>query len=644
MSKVTFLPFNVTEAVSPALGRQLSSLLCEQFLGLEGVEAQYASYLTTQGSNGEGVAIYGALPPEMNSEEMIEDVLTKTESDFLIDGLLTGTGEAFTLNVRVATPGNPGGSTQTYDFVKDGLFQALQNAYADLRSTIGADQAEPSIRFGTDHAEAFLHFLEGYDTISYLQQAGPRSRKDLDLGAAFDHFLAALKEDNSFAGAFEAGLRLGQLAIALRVGDPRVIEDRLKSLAAGVPEDPRPFYLLGELYVAENKLPEAVQAFDKAAFLADSHKVASAGAETPTPASDEINVADVGTGGATSGMDPSFLAALYTRLGLVQQQMGMLANAEISFKKAAQYEGPEKPALDLLAPILIEQKRQHELPGLWREVIDQDPTEAWPWIKYAMVVRQQDRADDAKRALEDALERVKEPVLVKRFLAAIEAERENYDRAMDLYEDFLEEYPDIVPVLMEYAQTLQAAGRKHEVPDVLQKVLESNPDPNTRAHASAWLFELQNPKRVEAMKAAHQKVENEDFQGAVEDLEKMVEWMDDYWKGWALLANLYNRLQRYADAERAAKQTLSIFPGCEPAYIDLANAMVGQGRAHQAYQLLAQLVNQGVRSLPIVLELGMVAKKLGRTDEARMIAKSIREVVGKDNPEIENALQQLEGP
>jgi tetratricopeptide (TPR) repeat protein len=628
MSKVTFLPFHVSEGVPPALGRQLSSLLCEQFLGLEGVEAQYASYLATHGSNGGGYAEFVALPSELSPTEVIEEILRTTESDFLIDGLLTRAGDAYTLTVRVTTPSDVEGTTETYDFVKPGLFEALQSVYARLRTTIGAEQAEPSIRFGTNNPEAFLHFLEGYDTISYLQQAGPRARKDVDVGAAFDRFLAALNEDDSFAGAFDAGLRLGQLAIALRVGDSRVIEDRLKRLAAGYPNDPRLYFLLGELYIAENKLQEAEQALDKAASLAESAK-GGAGA---------------GTSEDEGRLDASFLAALHTRLGLVRQEMGMPAGSEIAFKKAAEYEGPEKPALDLLAPLLFSQNRQHELPGLWRQVIDQDPTEAAPWVKYAMVVRQLERPDDAKRALEDALGKVKEPAVVKRFLAAMEAESGNYDRAMDLYEDFLDEYPDVVPVLFEYAQTLQAAGRTHEIPDVLEKVLASDPDPNTRAHAAAWLFELKNPKRVEALKAAHEKVEKEDFQGAVEDLEKMVEWMDDYWKGWALLANLYNRLKRYVDAEKAAKRTLSIFPGCEPAYVDLANALVGQGKADQAYRLLAQLVAQGMRSLPIVLELGMVAKKLGRETEVKEIVKAIREAVGKDHPEIENALKQLEGP
>ena len=81
------------------------------------------------------------------------------------------------------------------------------------------------------------------------------------------------------------------------------------------------------------------------------------------------------------------------------------------------------------------------------------------------------KVDDAKKAFEDGLAATNDHVLLKRHFAPFLAANGDPNRAMDLYEDVLEVAPNEVPVLIEYSQVLDGAGRTHEVPDVLNTLL-----------------------------------------------------------------------------------------------------------------------------------------------------------------------------
>jgi Flp pilus assembly protein TadD len=234
-------------------------------------------------------------------------------------------------------------------------------------------------------------------------------------------------------------------------------------------------------------------------------------------------------------------------------------------------------------------------------------------------------------------------IIIKRHFAPFLVNTGNPDRAMDLYEDVLEVAPNDVPVLIEYAQTLETAGRMHEVPDVLKTLLAiENLDPDTKAQASARLFEIEQPKRIEPIIRAQEKIEAEDFQGAIADLESVSNWMPDYWKVWAMLSTLYNRVQRFSDAENAARRVLEIFPSCGPAYNELAGALIGQDRSEEAYQFLNQAIRARPQSADIALSLAMAAKQTGRTEEAQNLARQLREAAGPNNPEIEQLLAEIE--
>jgi Flp pilus assembly protein TadD len=95
------------------------------------------------------------------------------------------------------------------------------------------------------------------------------------------------------------------------------------------------------------------------------------------------------------------------------------------------------------------------------------------------------------------------------------------------------------------------------------------------------------------------------------------------------------------EAEEAARRLLELYPACEPAFGELVVALHGQGKNEEAYQLMQYAATHNPQSLPIHINLGLAAKRDGHSDDARNLAKSIREAVGP-NEEIEPVLVEME--
>jgi len=610
MPKITFLPFAVSETVPAGVGRQLGNLLGSGFEGVEGVQYE-GSMLMTQEQD--GTVSPAPASRELIDEDVVRRVLDQNAADAVVDGLLSRADDRLSITVRLSRQDAAPEVWQKEAPLAD-LKPTLAEAHAWISGQMGIEGSS-RVAIADSKPEAFLKYLEGYDALVLAAQAQQGRAPRIDYLRGLDALLEAIALDPSLKAAYLAAIRLANSLIQARLAPPPELEARLKKMADGNPEDPAVHRTLADLYRLTGRTQDAINTMDKAVALAQ----------------------------ASESVPDEAVAEFVTYLGMLQRAAGMVANAELSFRRAADLEPYPKPSLDLLTDLLFDTERSHEAPGVWRQVIDLAPDKPDAWIRYASVLFRLDRKDDAKRALEEALEKTSGDVLIKRYLAPLLADAGEHDRAMDYYEDFLDEYPDHAETLLEYARTLHAAGREHEVPDALRKALEANPDQHVKAHAQAWLFELENPKRVEAMKLAAEKVEREEIAGAVEDLEKLVGWMPEYWKAWAFLANLYNRLGRHTDAERAAQHTLNLYPGSEPTYLDLVNSLMGQERNTDADNLLTHLENHGYASVPLLITHAMVKKRLGKREEARSIAAAIREAVGPGNQDVEKVLAEIEG-
>jgi tetratricopeptide (TPR) repeat protein len=629
MPNIAFLPFNVGEPIRPALGRQLSQFLSEAYKVQPEVATNFVNYLAQVGTQEAPEAALVNFGSELNGADFINQVFEQSNADFVVDGVLKPQGDEFALTFRLSSKKTVGQVVADRQFAIPQIFATLRWMVSEVAKgseIVLLPEFAEKMEFGTEDAQAFYEFMLGFDAISYIGQAGAQVAKSFDLGTAFDDLLSAIERDKDFLGPYEAALQLSQLAAQFGVGTAEVVEAKLKKLNELVPDDWRGYYGLAGIYAGTGNLNEAANLYEKAIRVLQAEVAAK---EQRKAGGEDVEVPDV---------EP----ALYTRLGIVQQQLGMVANAERSYKKALDLEGPDKPTMDFLAALMNGTGRGHEVPTMWKAVVDQNQKSGAAWAKYAISLLNAGRENDGRKAFEDGLAASDGDAIVKRFFAPYLAGKEEYDRAMDYYEDCIDEQPEDIPLLFEYAQTLAKAGRQHEVADVLKKILEANPDLNMRANAQAWLYEIEQPKRIDVMQRAQEHMEKEEFKLAIDDLEPMKEWMQDYWKLWAMLSTLYNRTQRFEDAEAAARKVIELFPACEPAYGELTSALVGQGRAEEAYSMLSTVLRAMPSSFPIAINLAMAAKQTGRRDEATRLAKQLREAAGAGNVELERVLAEIE--
>ena len=608
--KLVVLPFNATEGTQPALARQLSNFASDAVRAAGGIEVNTISLLTQVEQEGVQRVAMVNISEGLLETQWIADLFKQTGCDLAMDGLLNKTGEeAYDVTLRFHEPEKAEPIfDQTYGFTPDNFFEILRKMIMEIASQTGAvpppEVNFATMDFGTDKPKVFLKFLEAYDALMYLQQANGPVVQEFSAEPAMDSLLEAAEEDPEFDGPYQALIGLCRAAIGRRLGAFEGIERHLVRLTEIHPDDFTAFFALGEAYQAINEPGRAAEQYEKAV------------AKRPD--------------------DP----ALYIRLGLAQLASGMPVNAERNFRRALDLEGDDKPSTDYLANVLAQTNREHEVPGLWKALIDKNPQNAQAHAKYALSLTHAGREADAEKAFEEALDILEDKAFVKRFYAPMLVQKGELDRAMDFYEDCLDVAPNDIQVLLEYAQTLRQADREFEIPQVLKNVLASNPDPNTRAQALAWQIELEQPKRVENVKNAETKMESGDFAGAIRDLKPLRNWLADYWKLWALLSAAHNRNGESAEAEAAARRLLDLFPACEPAYGELVSALHGQGRNDEAYDLMRFAAQNIPGSLPIHINLALAASRAGHSDEARAMARQLREAVG-GNAELSKELETV---
>jgi Flp pilus assembly protein TadD len=426
-----------------------------------------------------------------------------------------------------------------------------------------------------------------------------------DPGPAMEALVGAVEADHDWEGPYLTLVELSRLCTHFRLGNATVIERHLRKLTELQPEDARAWFALGSLCSAADRHDKAAEAFEKA-HAAD-----------PT--------------------EPAILS----RLGQEQLALKMPVNAERTFRKAIEIEGDDKPTMDMLANVLALTGRGHEVPDLWRGVIEKSPQNAHAHAKLGLTLAGIGRKEDARKAFDNAIETIEDNAVVKRYYAPFLAGEEEFDRAMDLYEDVLDVAPTDISVLVEYAQTLGAAGRDFEVPKVLRDILAANPDLNTRARTTAWLLELEQPKRVEVVESATKRAETSDFEGALNELAPLKTWLADYWKLWAVLSSINNNLGNFAEAEKDARRVLEMFPACEPVYGELCTALAGQGREAEAYDLMKVALGNMPSSLLVAINYGLAAKRAGDHEEALKIARQIREVT-RNAENLQGVLAEIE--
>lgn len=608
--KLAVLPFTAASGTSPALARQLANFAGDTVRAATDLEINQVGLMSQVEQGGAMRQALVNISEELIDREWINNLIEQTEVDLVLDGNLKMPEEGkFHLVYRFHGPDVESEPTLQRDLEFTtaelfGVLQGLVNDVAEQGGVNGNEQLE-KLEFGTDNPDVFMNFLMAYDALIYIQQAQGNVVQEFSPLPAIEALTQAVETDPDFEGPYQTLVALARICAANKLGTFEAIRAALLKAQQIRPDDFGAYFALGEVYQSVGNLNAAGEELERALQRNDQ--------------------------------DP----ALYVRLGIVQMQNGMPVNAEKNFRKAFELEGPDKPSLDFLAGVLQQTNRGHEVPALWKQLIDEDSSNAQAHAKYAISLIQSGRQEEGQRAFETALEVLDDPIVVKRFYAPYLSQTGDVDRAMDFYEDVLDQNPTDVEVLLEYARTLAIAKREFEIPKVLRDILEIAPDPNTRAQTLAWLIELEQPKRVETIESARARMEINDFDGAVKLLRPMRNWLADYWKLWALLSAALNRLGQYEEAEGAVRKLLELFPACEPGYGELVTALGGLGRHEEAYRILRQAAAMMPGSLPTHINLGLAAKRAGHVDEARALAGQLRQALG-ENAELEQVLTEIE--
>ncbi len=608
--RIAVLPLNAGPKTDQRLARQLTNFAAEIVNQVSENEVGSANLMA---QIQEGAVVKAALinpSEELNDDQFIEQSLAQTEADFVLEGLLlqneNGGGTA---TIRIFDkPGTPV-AEQTLNFLPNGLFGVVRGIIEMLLEQAGGkldESLEEDINlFGTEDPTAYTNFLRGYDDLQYMERSQGNVLSTFDTQLGIDALLSAVEADTDWEAPFIVLIQYCRAMTAFRLGNAENIQQALNKLVTIQPQDPNPHIALGELAATIGNAEAATNAFEHA---------------------NRLNPDDPG---------------VLHRLAQSQLSQNMPVNAERNLRRAVELEDENKPSLDLLSRVLINTGRAHEVPELWNDIVRQFPQNGRAHASYALALMNTDRKEEGLKAFENALETVDNKLEIKRAYAPVLAHEDDLDRAMDFYEDVIEEESSDVTLLLEYAQTLQKADRAFEIPDVLKQVLALNPEPNTRAQTMAWMIELEQPKRAEAVQEASKKAESGDFEGAIRDLKPLKTWLSDYWKMFMVLATCHNQTEEYVEAEKAARSVLEMFPACEPAYVELNNALGGQEKFEEAFGLMEVALGNIPNSLPIAVSYGLAAKRVGQPEVARSIARQIREAVGEQEG-LTEVLEELE--
>jgi tetratricopeptide (TPR) repeat protein len=622
--QVALLPMNAGPGTRATLARQISQFVAEVARNLTGKEIHGVNFMA-QYDDGGVTRFAQANPSEgLNEPEMLRQFFDGAPMDAIVDGLLVESeGSGGNLTARIFRRGGDGPEQEESVAYLPGGFLAAARGLLKLACEASGAPLPSGIEddvaiFGTHDSGAFTNFLVGFDAVQYIERSQGAVAREFDPGAGLDALMAAREADPDWEAPYMAAVRLCRACIQHRLGDAEKVRATLDALAAAEPDDPRAFFALGELDSTVGNVNAAVDMFEKAAAALE-RQTASLEADEASASGAEKEAAAAALEGARADL-PNILA----RLAVEQAKIGMPANAERNLRRAVELEAEPKPATELLANLLASTGRGHEVPGLWRERAAANPKSGEVQAKYAAALIAAGQTAEGLRAFDDALGSVEDPFPVKRMYAGALAAQGEHDRAMDLFEDCLDASPADVPLLLDYASTLQAAGREFEVPKVLRDVLSANPDQNVRAQTQAWLIELEQPKRVEAVKNAADKAQSGDPGAAVTELRGLKNWLADYWKFWAVYASALNQSGEHKEAEEAGVRLLNLFPSCEPAFGELATALSGQGRHEEAYNFLRNAISGMPGSLMVAVNLALAAKRSGREDEAVALGRQIK--------------------
>lgn len=614
--RIAVLPFNAAPGADEAMGRQLAVFLSELMRTVMAPDSELAAvnYMGRTEQEDGSVLFHPANPSDaFNDEEMIQTMVKDAEVQGAIDGLLEKTDTGGRLTLRHFDGEGKKTDEAAADWQSGQMLPALFPLFRAWMTKGGGEVTEEmsghAAMFRANSDEIFENYMRCYDALQFIERSEGNVAREWSPEAAYRAGVAAFQSQPDWENIFFCVMELTRVCFRYQIGTAELGLTALKSCLDAAPNNAALLFNIGSFLCDIGDVSQGVDLLDRAS----------------QQASDQPNV--------------------WIRLGIAQIQAGMPVNAERSLRKGVELQGDDVSDLtgrDALASVLFQSNRGHEGTAVWKDMVAKAPENAAGHARLAQSLIMEGKNTQAEKQMEESIEQLGENAAeVKRVYAVVLKQKNELDAAMDMYEDYLDVNPVDVQAMLEYAETLVAADRSFEAVKVLQDVMKVNIDPNTKAQTQAWLIELEQPKRVEAFLSAAERAEQGDAEGALKELKPLRNWLADYWKMWLLLASLHNRMGEHMPAEEAARRLMDLFPGNEGAYVEMANALTGQERHDEAYQLAAYGMQAVPNSLGIALTFGLTAKRAGRPEEARTMARQIREALGA-NHEFEPILAEME--
>ena len=588
--RIAVLPFNAAEGTKPALGRQFAAFAAEQLRAHAEADINVVSFLTQiDDESGEQRMAFVNISDALLPYEQLKDLFEQADVALVQDGMLEQDGDAFDLTLRFHGKESEEPIRQDeIRFDKIDLFKTLHGLIKTLAEVAAIPLPEElsgeTMEFGTDDADVFLDFLEGYDALTYVNQANGLVAREFSPQGAFDSLVRATEKDPDFEGPYQVGVQLARQCGAHRIGTLEMIEAALKRLTELASDDFAAYFALGELYGSVNDFNRAADLFEKALQ------------KNPD--------------------DPALLA----RLGIAQMQGGMPVNAERNFRKAMELEGdgqaqrgPARPGLE-----------QHQPGARGAAALALDPREANPPERRGPCevrsrrLMQAGNEDQAVKAFENGLEVLEDNTVVKRFYAPLLVTEGGLRPGDGLLRGRDRGRAEggsgahrVRPDAGGRRPAARGAGRAEAGPRqpsrIPTRARRSSRGWSRSSSRSGWRTSRRRGRRWRRATS----------RARCASCRPLKNWLADYWKLWFFLAAANNQVEQYDEAAEAAQRALEIFPGCEPAFGEFATALTGQGKHEEAYNLMRFAAANNPGSLPIHLNLGLAAKRAGHADEAR---------------------------
>jgi tetratricopeptide (TPR) repeat protein len=138
-------------------------------------------------------------------------------------------------------------------------------------------------------------------------------------------------------------------------------------------------------------------------------------------------------------------------------------------------------------------------------------------------------------------------------------------------------------------------------------------------------FSIPEDARKEYEKA-RRKLGERDIEAAIEHLKKAVEQAPQFIEAWNDLGRLYYQLREYAKAEEYFREPLKYNPDYYPAMVNLAGALLSQGKLKEALPLNTTAVQMMPNDALAHSQFGLNLFYLGRLDEAEKHLKRSKEL------------------